>query len=290
MFDSLIFTDKDQAAPEHPMAELLWVRSARSFQLEPHESYYGDKQPEELLVFALQKGELNVESDFLHGIVGSGQVFFLPQQTRDCSLTARQDSEGIVFALAGSLLERILGEHIREQRLYCPHGLPGILDAAAALQSEAMYPEQNSALAYRLLMELYRMAERYEGKPGYPPLVEAAMGIIQEEFAQLDGVSEVAERLGVSENHLIRLFSQHVGISPGRCLRKRRMHYARELLAHSDLPVSLIAELTGFAEANYFSKVFRRETGLSPSEYARQYAQTEAIEPSVRRRMDELYL
>ena len=293
MFVSPFFSNcsiDNQAASYRSIAELLWVREAACFQLEEYESYHRETQPDELLIFAIQKGILNVESDVLRGLIRSGQVFFLPQQERDCSLTARQASEGVVFVLSGSLIEQILSDHVRKQRLYCPNGLPGILDTVTMLQSNSACPQRISAVAYQLLMELHRTAEPYEGKPGYPPLVEAAMGIIQEEFAQIDGILEIAERLEVSESHLIRLFSRHVGISPGRCLKKRRMEYAKELLTQTDLPVSLVAELTGFAEANYFSKAFRKENGMSPSEYARQYAETDSFDPAGRRRMDQLYL
>ncbi len=293
MFMSPLFSNSStfetQAASYRSIAELLWVREAASFQLEEYESYRREKQPDELIIFAIQKGVLHVESESLSGIVQSGQVFFLPQQEQECSLTASQISEGIVIVLCGSIIGQILDGHVRERKLFCPNGLPKFLDAVASLKSDSICVQRVSAIAFQLLMELHRAAEKYEGKPGYPLLVEAAMGIIQEEFAQIDGVFEIAERLGVSESHLIRLFSRHVGISPGRFLKKRRIAYAKELLLQPELPVSLVAELAGFEDANYFSKVFRKEAGMSPSEYAQQYSKTE-FDPARRRRIDELYL
>lgn len=294
MFVSPLFSNSStfetQAASYRSIAELLWVREADSFRLEEHESYCREKRPDELLIFAIQKGALHVESESLSGIVQSGQVFYLPQQEQECSLTASQDSEGIALVLCGTLIGQILDGHIRERKFFCPNGLPELLDAVASLQSDSVCMQRISSAAFQMLMELHRSAERYAGKPGYPLLVEAAIGIIQEEFAQIDGVFEIAERLGVSENHLIRLFSRHVGISPGRFLRKRRIAYAKELLLQPDLPVSLVAELTGFEDANYFAKVFRKEAGMSPREYAKQYAETEMTDPVRRRQIDEFYL
>ena len=46
-----------------------------------------------------------------------------------------------------------------------------------------------------------------------------------------------------------------------------RVSYAKLLLQDPDAAITYVAEAAGFANANYFSKVFRRETGLSPSEY-----------------------
>ena len=45
------------------------------------------------------------------------------------------------------------------------------------------------------------------------------------------------------------------------------MEYAKLLLRGEDPSITYVAEASGFANANYFAKVFRRETGISPSEY-----------------------
>ena len=99
------------------------------------------------------------------------------------------------------------------------------------------------------------------------PLVEAAVAIIQEEFPFLEGVDELAERLEVSAAHLGRVFTKKIGISPGKYITRVRIEYAKLLLLDPDTTISYVAEASGFANANYFAKVFRRETGLSPSEY-----------------------
>ena len=93
------------------------------------------------------------------------------------------------------------------------------------------------------------------------------MGIIQEEFPFLEGLDELAERLEVSKAHLIRTFTKKTGISPGRYITHMRVEYAKLLLRSEDASITYVAEASGFANANYFAKVFRRETGMSPSEY-----------------------
>ena len=99
------------------------------------------------------------------------------------------------------------------------------------------------------------------------PLVEAAVGIIQAEFPFLEGLDELAERLEVSKAHLIRTFTRQTGVSPGRYITHLRLEYAKLLLRGEDPSITYVAEASGFANANYFAKAFRRETGMSPSEY-----------------------
>lgn len=98
-------------------------------------------------------------------------------------------------------------------------------------------------------------------------LVRGAIDLIRSEPAFLAGVDELAEKLGVSKSHLIRTFTAEVGESPGKFLQRERIDAAKLLLLNREYPVETVANMTGYAGANYFCKVFRRLTGESPGEY-----------------------
>lgn len=66
-------------------------------------------------------------------------------------------------------------------------------------------------------------------------------------------------------------FSRELGISPGQYLLKLKMERAGELLARTDLPIREVAEMVGFDDPFHFSRVCKRETGLSPRAYRRQF-------------------
>ncbi len=82
--------------------------------------------------------------------------------------------------------------------------------------------------------------------------------IDKEALAAMDG-------LGSSRYHA--LFRQLMGCTPAGYITSLRMSKARELLIDPDLPVGEVAALCGYADPLYFSRVFRRECGLSPSQY-----------------------
>jgi len=126
-----------------------------------------------------------------------------------------------------------------------------------------------SSECYALLMELHRLQDR-QGSV-YSELVRSAIKIIQEEYAYLAGVDELAQRLEVSKSHLVRRFSAETGKGPGRYLQEVRLESARQLLVSCDYDVELIAGMTGYSCANYFCKVFRREMGMSPGTYRARY-------------------
>jgi AraC-like DNA-binding protein len=83
------------------------------------------------------------------------------------------------------------------------------------------------------------------------------------------GVSphELAEELGVSSFHLCRVFSQQFGMPMTEMLTLVRIDRAKEALRDASRSVKEVSAETGFADANYFAKVFRRYTGQSPSQY-----------------------
>ena len=82
------------------------------------------------------------------------------------------------------------------------------------------------------------------------------------------GIDELAAIAGFSRAHFSRLFTAHEGTPPGEFVLQERMRRAARLLTdHSLLPIKQIAAMTGFADPNYFAKVFRRYFGTNPTDF-----------------------
>jgi len=259
--------------------------------------------PQEYCIVAVERGSLYVNADALQGMLSRGQIGLLAAptaaipvtsatapsvSTESVYLTPQETCSGILLTLSGTVAASLFTQQQEEQRVFCAHALPVIIEAVKQLQS-ALTPEEQSLAAYPLLLYLHQHGECFPGAVSCPPLVEAALGILEEEFAQIDGIEEVADRLGVTSNHLIRQFSGYIGIPPGKYLKMRRLHYAKELLRQPDISISLAAELSGFSNANYFAKVFRKETGMSPTEYSVSH-RGRHVSPNIRKQLDQLYL
>lgn len=78
---------------------------------------------------------------------------------------------------------------------------------------------------------------------------------------------ELMEMTNMSSSTLNRHFNEATGLSPIEFHIQRRIEYASRLLRYSTLTISEIAEATGFEDANYFSRQFRRVVGVSPTQY-----------------------
>ncbi len=80
----------------------------------------------------------------------------------------------------------------------------------------------------------------------------------------LDALSEFS---GISKPHLIRLFHKYVGCTPREYLIQLQIEHARQLLETTDLTVRQIGIMVGVEESNYFSRLFKLKTGMSPTEW-----------------------
>ena len=82
---------------------------------------------------------------------------------------------------------------------------------------------------------------------------------------------ELCRAAGLEYAYFSELFKKTFKMSPVRFVTKLRIDYAKELLVTNRYPVSEIAEMCGFSNAYYFSNVFKKQTGFSPSQYPIDY-------------------
>lgn len=80
-------------------------------------------------------------------------------------------------------------------------------------------------------------------------------------------VSDYAKMFNFSESRFSHLFAEIIGISPKHYLLILRIETAKELLINSELSILQISESIGIFDQNYFSKIFRKYTNHSPTEY-----------------------
>jgi AraC-like DNA-binding protein len=122
-----------------------------------------------------------------------------------------------------------------------------------------------SALSYELLTILVEGA-RATGAG----VVQDAMDFLEGHLALRTSNRALARSIGLSIPHTTALFRSEVGETPMQYLMRRRMDTARQLLEGTDMPVKRIAASVGFADQLYFSRQFKRHTGVSPVAYRKE--------------------
>lgn len=99
-------------------------------------------------------------------------------------------------------------------------------------------------------------------------LIVEAQNIVQERYMEADiSLDEVCAVLGVSNSYFSSVFKKEVGKSFISYLTDYRMDIAAEMILNTDEKSYTIAEKVGYLDANYFSYVFKKKFGASPSKY-----------------------
>jgi AraC-like DNA-binding protein len=84
-------------------------------------------------------------------------------------------------------------------------------------------------------------------------------------------LDDLSQSVNISKGHLIELFKKEYNITPIKYLNRIRISKAKELLSSSSYNINQIAEKTGFQDSRYFSRIFRKLEGITPSEYIDKY-------------------
>lgn len=99
-----------------------------------------------------------------------------------------------------------------------------------------------------------------------PNLLRNALSLVQQSYDKKLSTEELAAYCHISPQHLIRLFKNHLGVTPLQYITKNKMSSAIEMLRQSELSIKEIAYALGYDTPSYFTRLFTKEIGSSPSE------------------------
>ncbi|MBR2354316.1 MAG: helix-turn-helix domain-containing protein [Clostridia bacterium] len=123
-------------------------------------------------------------------------------------------------------------------------------------------PKSASALERILL----RLAEHIQKKSESKPL-ERSLRVIHASYQTDLKIPELAALENLSHSRYITVFREQMGMSPTAYIIRRRMSAACELLENTDIPVKQVGGLVGYNDPHFFSKLFKKHVGCSPSDY-----------------------
>ncbi len=134
------------------------------------------------------------------------------------------------------------------------------------------YPELLTLLILQLLIRIERQIGRdHRRKDVYLDTeMELAMQFFNDNYNTQISVEEYAAARGMSVSWFIRSFKQYTHATPMQYLVERRMANAQMLLETTGYNITEIGNLVGYDNPLYFSRVFKKQKGVSPSEYRKQ--------------------
>ena len=98
-------------------------------------------------------------------------------------------------------------------------------------------------------------------------MIHQALNFIEYHYSEDISLDDVAKELNLSKNYLCSIFKKETGENMSLYINKRRIDKAKQLLLESDSKIKDIFERVGYSNPQYFSKVFKKITGLTIIEY-----------------------
>ncbi|MCU6746078.1 response regulator [Faecalicatena acetigenes] len=110
-------------------------------------------------------------------------------------------------------------------------------------------------------------SQEEEGDAQLSVLVKKAKKLMRRYYDQGITLEEIADRLFVSEEYLSQQLKKETGVSFSETMRKYRIEKVKQLLLNTHLKLNQIAELAGYSDPKYMSRVFKEEVGVLPNEF-----------------------
>ncbi|NUW66441.1 helix-turn-helix transcriptional regulator [Vibrio coralliilyticus] len=149
------------------------------------------------------------------------------------------------------------------------HAVDHILQALNALAQEPQKAPMDEHLLVALLSYCQSMLQKPDGssKSHSEDLYQGICIYIQENFHRAITRTSIASRFNISPNHLSRLFRQQGHMTLADYITWVRIDRAKFMLKRYDFRLQEVANRCGYADANYFFRVFKNKVGMTPSEY-----------------------
>lgn len=120
--------------------------------------------------------------------------------------------------------------------------------------------------ARRALTDLHDLYQ--SGRPGTSThVIRQVVQHLEDHYMERLSLPQLSRHFGISPSHLSRLFKQETGCNFLQYLTRVRLQIARQLLTNTAASVHEVSRLVGFQSHSYFCTVFKRQFGMSPTEY-----------------------
>ena len=126
-------------------------------------------------------------------------------------------------------------------------------------------------LVLEMLAEVSRHRKHLENRR-VPHWLKRATEFIHERFYEGLTLNDISAAVSVHPVHLSRVFRQHHRCTIGDYIRRLRVEYAARQILNSKRTLLEIATSAGFSDQSHFSRVFKRHTGMTPTEYQGSFA------------------
>lgn len=100
--------------------------------------------------------------------------------------------------------------------------------------------------------------------------IKKSLQFVEANYSSKISISEMAKRVGLNKNYFSTFFRENIGVTPQQYIIKYRINKACELMNNQGLTIGDISRSVGYYDTLGFSKIFKKEKGISPLKYRQQ--------------------
>lgn len=108
-------------------------------------------------------------------------------------------------------------------------------------------------------------------RPANDAVIQNCQTWIAQNYQKESPVATMAKLAGLAERSFKRRFEQATGMSPLEYVHTLRLEEAKQVLESTEAPIEAVAQEVGYQDSSFFSRLFRRKVGLTPSQYRRRF-------------------
>lgn len=214
-------------------------------------------------------GEVLIEVDSMPFLCQPGQILLIPQQS-PFAIRFYQDAIGYTGGFAPSILS-----DTRPLRYLSAPLHQGFWFDEGAFMSELLNMmvhsfEKGDQVFVEKGMDLLLSRIKPARETSFPASVSQFLESVFNPGKMPGTIASYASEIGISENYLSRLVKKYTGRSVGAWIDIVRIQRAKRLLSDTSQPIIDIAAAVGIDDQSYFSRLFKKETSLTPSDFRKK--------------------
>ena len=144
------------------------------------------------------------------------------------------------------------------------------MSAGYAREIEGLQSELEAAKLMDDMIRSYCLLVQNQSLRNYSELVGRAITVIHYDLNADLSLKTLAEQLNVTPGYLSAVFKKECGCTLTDYVNDRRLDYALHLLTNTNLQIQSVAYESGIQDPNYFIRLFKRRTGMTPGQYRKQ--------------------
>lgn len=207
------------------------------------------------------------EGYFCGKFVKSGEGFLItPKQTFEFYSSSHNPWCYFWVTFSGSEADKICQKYIKQNSdgIFKFNFLSKLHDLIDMIFTNENFLSPAMALGYFFLLMAYHENSEKESINNY---IYEAKNYMKANMHRNLSITEIADALSISDRYLYNLFIKHEKKSPKQYLNNLKISYAKSLLKNTACTITEIAVSLGFSDVLSFSHFFKKNTGISPSDY-----------------------